>query len=180
MGGMFSSGGTSVPYTQPMQSSSDQAMMAFLQQQNAQEQAAMLAQQQAQKQALQAAQQSAAQQMGQQSAAQAQQQQEISNQMQQIKDQAALSSEQQREQAAGAAATGGGVDINAIKTAAIGNLGAAAGTLPNTQANYSIQGVAPVNPALTSAASASNPSGIFNSANKFNSPNMQGIKFGGG
>ena len=180
---MFSSGGgyqSQGAIEQYQQQLADDKLLGFLQQMNQQEQAAMIAQQKAQKEALIASQKSAADQTAMQSSLQAQQQQQIGNQIQQNKDQTALSAEQQKEQAAGAAATGGGVDINAIKTASLGNLGAAAGTLPNTQANASIQGVAPVNPALTSALSASNPSAIFNSVNKFNSPNMQGIKFGGG
>jgi len=180
MGGMFSSGGASVPNTQQPQNISDAQMMQFLQSMQNQEQATIAAQQRAQQQALTAAQQAAAQQTMSQYSQQAQQKQEIGNQMQQIKDQEALNAEQQRDQAAGAAATGGPVDINAIKSAAISNLGAAAGTLPSTQANVAYPGIAPINPAMTSAGTAGSASSIFNAANKFNAPNMQGIKFGGG
>jgi hypothetical protein len=163
-----------------MQNTSDAQFLAFLQQMNTQDQQAIAAQQQAQQAALKAAQQATSQQAAQNAANLAQQEVQTAGQVQAIQDQPKQAAAQAAAQNAGQAVTGAPVNVGAMNTAALTNLGAASGQLPKTAANLAGNVVPPVNPAMPiggSIASAANPVG---STNRFSMPAMNGLRFGGG
>jgi hypothetical protein len=100
---------------------------------------------------------------------------------QQLEDAQAQEAASQQYAAAGAAATGGGYDINSAREDALKNLGAAAGTLPNTAANRLARG-ANTNPAMTTAASQLANMGAGGTAqrqNAFTLPQAKNLTFGG-
>jgi hypothetical protein len=100
---------------------------------------------------------------------------------QQLEDAQAQETAAQQYAAAGAAATGGGYDINAAREEALKNLGAASGTLPSTAANRAAM-AAGSNPAMTTAASQLANMGAGGSAqrqNVFTLPQAKNLTFGG-
>lgn len=99
------------------------------------------------------------------------------NIVQQAKDQAALSASTAAGQAGAGATTGGGFNINAAKQQALNNLGAAAGTLPQTQANVVGGAANAMNPAVAGASNYINQ--IGNTPSSVATPSVSGIKFGG-
>lgn len=158
---------------------SNQAFLDFLKLMNDQQQAQIAAEKASQAEALRQSTISSEQQAADQATQLAKQQLQTSNQMQQVKDQQALQNYQAKMKAAGSAATGGPIDVNAIRMAALGNLGSAYGTLPKTMYNTNPQVAAiGVNPALTSAGSAGTAASQFNPINQYGSQNQQ-VKFGG-
>jgi hypothetical protein len=99
--------------------------------------------------------------------------------MQSLEDTAAATKLRQEQEAAGAAATGGGFDVNAARNAALSNLGAAASTLPATAANLAAN-PAIVNPAMTTAQSLNTGAGGGTQrTNVFTLPSTQNLTFGG-
>jgi len=80
-------------------------------------------------------------------------------------------------QGAGAAVTGGGYDVNAARQSALGNLGAASGTLPSTGANVALPNA--VNPAMTTALANQGVGGTNQRTNQFAVPSTSGLTFGG-
>lgn len=100
---------------------------------------------------------------------------------QQLEDAQAQEAASQQYSAAGAAATGGGYDINAAREEALKNLGAAAGTLPSTAANRAAMARGS-NPAMTTAASQIANAGAGGTAqrqNTFTLPQAKNLTFGG-
>ena len=79
-------------------------------------------------------------------------------------------------QGTGAAVTGGGYDVNAARQSALGNLGAASGTLPSAAAN--MMNPTMVNPAMTTAANIG-AGGGSQRVNQFAVPSASGLTFGG-
>jgi hypothetical protein len=95
---------------------------------------------------------------------------ETSQGEQQLRNQAASQQALAKETAAGAAATGGGIDVAAANKAQLANLGAAGGFFPKYAANAAGTAANPVNPALTTAASAPQ------TASNFRAPQLSGLQ----
>jgi hypothetical protein len=157
------------------QSSTDQALMAMIQQQNAAIAAQQAAALQAQRDAAATAQANTAQQQATAGSQAAQQYLGQQSQVQAAKDLAAAQAASQAATSGGNAAAGG-FNLAGAKQQAASNLGAAYG-LPSTGANV-VPGAAgsTVNPANTTAASALNQT--TSGTNQYMPP-MQGITFGG-
>jgi hypothetical protein len=121
----------------------------------------------AQRRAMIDAQNNAAQAGMSQSNAQAQQNLMRAQEYQKAQDAAASQSAAAQAGMAGSAITGGPVDLNAMNSAKLANLGAAAPYLPKTMANLAGSNLQPTNPAQPQQKS------------QFQLPNTMGVTFGG-
>jgi hypothetical protein len=170
----------------------EQAMMQMNMQMNQQQMAAQQAMLQAQidaaekqriaaeeaaRQAAIQSQSSMAQQAAQQNMQDVSQKLSGKNTMQELADQNAAMAYGKR-LTTGAENMTGNFDLSNTKQGALQQLGAASGTLPQTDANL-LSGIYGLNPAATTAAAALNKTGDTKQKNQYLMPNTSGLTFGG-
>lgn len=173
---------------QQQEQSMMQMNMQMNQQQMAMQQAMMQAQidaaekqriaaEEAAKQAAIQSQSSMAQQAAQQNLQDVGQKMTGKNTMQELADQNAMSA-YNKSITSGAENVTGDFDFAKTKQGALKQLGAASGTLPQTQSNL-LSNIYGINPAATTAASALNKTGNTKQQNQYLMPNTSGLTFGG-